>query len=241
MPVLLLCQGDPEAKDLLRRAIESRYGINPPAIESLRIDFTGRARIKLGPIRTWVPVEATASFVFPTHLRWDFVVKPLGLSIQRGIEAFDGSTYRMARGNNLANQLKQTDIIASARGRLWSMAAILLTPMSDHYIKISNCGEYCIEAANTELKDSVRLELRDNYTIDFAQVECLNPDTNRLQQHTLQLADEQNPIGDLMLPAKVSAYWDDELFYEMEPVAVDLNAEFDEDWFSLGMAASSSY
>ena len=35
MPVLLLARGDQDSKSLLRRAIEARYGLGPPAIETL--------------------------------------------------------------------------------------------------------------------------------------------------------------------------------------------------------------
>jgi hypothetical protein len=233
MPVLLLCQGDVAGKDMLRRAIEARYSINPPAIESLQIAFKGRARIKLGPVKTWIPVEAAASFVFPTHLRWDFVVKPLNLPVQRGIETFDGATYRMARGGSKPNEILETKVIASARGRLWAMAALLLTPMSDYYIKISPCGVNCIEALNTKLNDSVKMYLRDDYSVDYAEVECLNPDTQTLQKHTLRLENSQCPVDGLMLPSKVSAYWDDEIYYEMQPVKVDAHPELPEALFNL--------
>ena len=81
MPVLLLAQGDTTSKDMLRHAIEARYGLRPPVLESLQIDFKGRVRAKLGPINTWVPVEATAYFNFPTSMRWDFSVKAAGVQI----------------------------------------------------------------------------------------------------------------------------------------------------------------
>jgi hypothetical protein len=233
MPALLLCQGDIDAKKMLRQAIEARYSVSPPAIESLRINFKGRARIKLGPVKTWLPIEAEARFVFPTHLRWDFVVKPLNLPVQRGIEAFDGKTYRMTRGNNPPSEIDQTKVIASARGRLWAMAALLLTPMSDYYIKISLCGENCIEALNTKLNDSVRIYLRSDYSVEYAEVECLNPDTQKVQKHTLRLEKNQSPIAGLMLPTKVSAYWDDEIYYEMQPVSADLQTVLTDELFTL--------
>lgn len=233
MPVLLLCQGDATGKEMLRRAIEARYSVSPPAIESLKIDFKGRARIKIGPVKAWIPVEAEASFVFPTHLRWDFVVKPLKLRVQRGIEAFDGTKYRMARGNNLPNEVVQTKVIASARGRLWAMAALLLTPMSDYYIKVSQCGDNCIEALNMKLNDSVRIYLRDDFSIEYAEVDCVNPDNQKIQKHTLRLENSQSPVDGLMLPTKVSAYWDDEIYYEMQPVKVDLHPDLPDALFTL--------
>ncbi len=62
MPVLLLARGDQESKALLRRAIEARYGLGPPVLETLKLQLKGRARAKVGPVTTWVPLtEVVAS------------------------------------------------------------------------------------------------------------------------------------------------------------------------------------
>ena len=240
MPVLLLCRGDNDAKNRLRGAIEARYGTTPPAIEKIRIGFQGRTRVKLGPIKSWVPVDARASFVFPTHLRWDFTVKPLRLPIQKGIEAFDGKIYRTQRtvGNN--QKSTNTDLIASARGRLWQMAAILLTPMSDHFIEVSTIGENGIKAENTKLHDSVSLFLREDYTIDYTLVHCFNPDTGRNQNLYLQLSKTQIVVNGLMLPEKVSAFWDNDPYFEMSPIQVDKHPDFPKDTFNLGVKTATS-
>jgi hypothetical protein len=234
MPVLLLCQGELQAKKILRMAIEARYGINPPAIEKIMIDFRGRAPAKIGPITTWVSVDARASFVFPTHLRWEFTVKPLRLPVQRGVEAYDGRMYRSTRAIGVSTQSEETAMLISARSRLWQMAAILLTPMSDSFIKVTQYAEDCIEAENTRLNDSVRIYLRPNYTIKLATVVCYNPDTNRHQTLNLKFSETQAPVDGLMLPEKVSAFWDDEPYFELKPVHVNLHPELPEELFTLG-------
>jgi hypothetical protein len=233
MPVLLLCRGDDDAKQLLRRAIEARYGINPPALESLHLTFEGRSRIKLGPVRTWVPLTVQARFRFPTCLRWDFVVKPLKLPVQRGIEAFDGETYRTTRGSQSPDEETRPDVIVSVRRRLWAMASLLLTPLSDHYIRVTQCGETCLLAENTRLNDTVKLYLNDDATIDYAEVHCLNPDTDEQQRMTLRLSGAQSPVDHLMLPERISAYWNDDIAYEMEPVSANLNPPMDTELFTL--------
>lgn len=234
MPVLLLCRGESDAKNRLRGAIEARYGKMPPAIEKISIAFQGRTQIKLGPVRSWVPIQARASFVFPTHLRWDFTVKPLRLPVQKGVEAFDGKTYRTQRAIGNDKKSTNTDLIASARGRLWQMAAILLTPMSDYFIEVSNIGENGIKAANMKLHDSVSLFLREDYTIDYSVVHCFNPETQRNQNLYLQLSQTQTLVNGLMLPQKVSAFWDDEPYFEMSPTQVDMHPDFPKDTFNLG-------
>jgi hypothetical protein len=114
------------------------------------------------------------------------------------------------------------------------MAAILLTPMSDYYIEVSNCGVNCIQAVNTKINDSVRMYLRENYTIDYAEVECFNPDTERNQNLYLRLSEKQVPVDGLMLPEQVSAFWDDEPYFEMSPSKVEMHPDMSEEYFTLG-------
>lgn len=237
MPVLLLCQGDAEAKARLRRAIEARYGINPPAIEKISIAFKGRAHAKLGPIKTWIPVEAKASFVFPTHLRWEFALKPMNLPVQKGIETYDGKTYRNQKAIGTNKESVKTSFISSARGRLWQMAAILLTPMSDYYIKMSSCGKDCIIAENTKLNDTVHIYLRENDTIDYAAVKCFNPESEREQKLFLKLSPELTTINGLIMPTQVSAFWDDEPYFELQATEVDTNPNLPEEAFTLEASA----
>jgi hypothetical protein len=234
MPVLLLCQGDAEAKNRLRRAIEARYGINPPAIEKISMSFRGRAHTKIGPVKTWIPVEAKASFVFPTHLRWEFAVKPMNLPVQKGIETYDGKMYRSQKAIGANKESVKTDFISSARGRLWQMAAILHTPMSDYYIKVSSCGSDCIIAENTKLNDAVHIYLRQNDTMDYAAVRCFNPEKEREQKLFLRLSEEIRNVNGMMMPSQVSAFWDDEPYFEMEPIHVDTNPKLPDDTFTLG-------
>jgi hypothetical protein len=234
MPVLLLCQGEEGAKEMLRKAIEARYGINPPAIEKITIAFKGRARTKMGPVTTWVPVDAEASFVFPTHLRWEFTVKPLGLPVQRGVEAYDGKVYRSTRAIGASTKSEETAMLVSARSRLWQMAATLLSPMSDYFIKVTQYATDCIEAENTKLNDSVLIYLRPDHTIKLASVICYNPDANRHQKLNLEFTAEQAPVDGLMLPEEIKAFWDDEAYFEMKPIKVDLHPDLPEELFTLG-------
>ncbi|MCC6805521.1 MAG: hypothetical protein IT319_21755, partial [Anaerolineae bacterium] len=72
MPVLMLARGDQDSKNLLRHAIEARYGLGPPAMDTLKVEMKGRARTKVGPVATWIPVEGAACFRFPHASRWDY-------------------------------------------------------------------------------------------------------------------------------------------------------------------------
>lgn len=233
MPVLLLAQGDPQAKDLLRKAITARYGLRPPALESLRIQFKGRARAKLGPITTWVPVEATARFNFPSAMRWDFIVRAVGVQIGSGVEAFDGTNYRSARGGKTPTVQDDAKLVSSLQRRLWSIAAVLLTPLGEHFVRLTASGENQFEARNTQTDGAVNLHLRPDNTLDTVDVNCLNPDTGNEQTFMLRLSDEQSSINELMLPCKISTFWDNDPYFEVEPVLAEINPTIDEAVFRL--------
>ncbi len=232
MPVLLLAQGDAEAKDLLRKAIEARYGLRPPALESLQIDFKGRVRAKVGPITAWVPVEATAYFQFPTSMRWDFTVKPVGVMVQRGVDAFDGATYRRTRGGSTPQVIADNQQINSVQGRLWAIAALFLTPLGEHFVKLTATGTNTLDATNTKINDTVSLHLRPDNTLDYVQVACLNPDTEKQQTFLLRTSTDQAAVNEFMLPCKISAFWDDVSYFEVEPIRVENNPQIGETMFT---------
>lgn len=232
MPVLLLCQGDAQVKTILREAIQARYGINPPAIERLRLVFKGRAQVNLGFMTTAFPVEATVSFMFPTHFRCDAVVKLLGLPIQRMTEVFDGTHYYAGRGRNV-QEITAEERLQSIRRRLWMMASVLLTPLSDPEVHVTECGHNCIEAEHTALQNSVQLRLRDDHTIESARVHSVNPFNHREQLHHIHFPAQLIPVDGLMLPERVEGYWDQEPAYEMQPMRAEINPELPESLFAV--------
>lgn len=233
MPVLLLAQGDPQSKDMLRRAIEARYGLRPPALDSLRIDFKGRVRAKLGPISSWVPVEATAQFQFPNAMRWDFIVRAAGVQLGSGIEAFDGLVYRTGRGNRGTTELPDPELVSSMQKRLWAIAALLLTPLGEHFVKVSAQGDHTLQVTNTQIDSTILLHLNPDNTLDHVEVDCLNPDTLRQQKFTLSLSTDQELVNDMMLPCKISAFWDSEAYFEVQPVGAEANPSIPQSVFTL--------
>lgn len=233
MPVLLLAQGDTTSKDMLRRAIEARYGLRPPALESLQIDFRGRARVKLGPIMTWVPMEATAYFCFPNIMRWDFTMKAVGIQVGSGIEAFDGKIYHIASGGKAATVISNPALISSMQQRLWAIAAVFLTPLGEHFVKLSCPSENILQVTNTQIDASIYLHLRPDHTLDYVKIDCINPDTNKLQNFKLCMSEEQSLVKDLMLPSKIISYWDGDPYFEVEPQRAEANPQINDAMFSL--------
>lgn len=233
MPVLLLAQGDVASRDLLKKAIVARYGLRPPALESLMIQFKGRVRARLGPIATWVPVEATGRFLFPSAMRWDVMVKAVGLHVGSAIEAFDGQLYRTSRGGKSATTIENPDAIRSMQERLWAIAAMLLTPLGEDFVRLEMTGEAMLQARNTRFDGAVCLHVREDGALDQVKVQCLNPDSERQQVFRLQLSDELRSFDDLILPAKINAFWDDDPYFELEPVHTEANPTIPEAVFAL--------
>jgi hypothetical protein len=240
MPVLLLAYGDPTAKDMLRRAIEARYGTRPLALDSLRIKFSGRARVKVGPMHTWVPVEATASFRFPLAMRWDFNIKPFHLPVQRGTEAFDGAAYRRISGDRKVKEIGDPEHVHSMRRRLWAMAAMLLTPLGSPFVQLSLVDQTRFEATNTELEDTAVITVRADHSLDQVHVRCLNPATEQHQNHIIRLSEEMLVFGELILPGKISGYWDDTPTFELMPVDAQSNPDIPDHVFTLKATAQAS-
>jgi len=234
MPVLLLCHGDKAARDLLRAAIEARYGRLPPVLESLEVSFIGRARVKVGPVYTWVPVESSAYFVFPNRLRWDFTVKPMGMAVQRGSEAFDGETYLSMRGNSAPTVITQPEHLVGMRRRLWAIAATLLTPLSEAFVRLTTNNETCFSAENTELGDAVSLCVSpDGHKLASVEVSCHNPETQREQILKLRLAATQKAVGDLIMPSQINMGWDNKPLYELIPQSTRVNPSLADSLFRL--------
>lgn len=231
MRILLLCQGTPVAKDMLRKAIERRYGMNPPVIEKLHIGFKGRAK---APDGEWMPLSAQARFELPNKVRWDFVANDTRHDMQQGAIAYDGFSYRHTRDDANLEKITQTDYLNSMRSQLWSLATMLLTPLSDHMVKLTECGDFCLEAKNTQLNESTTIRLRDDYSVKSVEVPCWNPRTQRQQLYRLVMTRETAPVDGFILPKRLGAFWDKDPDYEMMPVRVERHPEFPPEIFNLG-------
>lgn len=242
MPVLLLARGDAAARDLLRKAIEARYGTRPPAFDSLKINFAGRVHIRIGPIKTWVPLDVMTQFILPNKMRWDFTAKPAGVPVRRGVEAYDGTDLRTLAGNK--PKLNPDEQAASSlQRRLWAIAALLLTPLGDSFVELSTNGERELIARNTQIDAAVRVRLMpdpDDNRLEAVSVLCFNPDQNAQQQFILRPSAELASFDGLLLPTKVSAYWDDSQWFEMEPTSAESDPNIAANVFTLDAEAAQN-
>jgi hypothetical protein len=232
MPVLLLARGDQESKMLLRHAIEARYGISPLAIETLKLEVKGRTRIKVGPVATWIPLDGIAYFKFPFSVRWNFTTHPVGVLRGGGEEAFDGATCRKRQGQDVTT-IKDTAPIKGAHARLWTICALLLMPLSEHFVELRATGEHSLDATHVEHGITTHLQLNDDHTLETASTDCVNPATKKVQAYALRLSEGQKEIGGMMLPGKITVCWDEQPEMEVSPVSVEVNPAVDEGLFRL--------
>jgi hypothetical protein len=242
MPVLMLARGDKDARDLLRKAIEARYGNRPPAFDSLKVDFSGRVHTRIGPIKTWVPLDVTAQFHMPNQMRWDFTAKPAGVPVRRGVEAYDGTNLRTLSGSK-PKLITDENAVSSLQRRLWAIAALLLTPLGDHFVDLNANGERALIARNTQTDAAVDIQLMeaaDDNRLREVSVDCFNPDQNKQQRFILQPSEELASFDGLLLPTKVTAFWDDTEWFEMEPMAAESDPEIEEIVFTLGAKSAEN-
>jgi hypothetical protein len=234
MPVLLLARGDKEGRELLRKALQARYGMGAPALESLSIRLQGRARVKVGPLTHWASLQTDIKFAFPGRARWDSTIRALGVTLRTYANAFDGTFYRKAVGNNPVQTVTKPEWVRAARLRLMASSGMLLTPLAEQFIELKGTGERSFEAKNIETQDTVSVTLHEDYTLDTVSTLCLNPDQDfREMLFSLQASGGQIAVHDLMLPGKVTISWNNTPEYEVTPVSVDVNAAFDESQFLL--------
>lgn len=233
MPILLLSRGDQDSRNLLKQAITARYGHSAPMIDTVKIDLKGRSRVKLAFASTWMHTDATLFVKFPSSIRWDFTVRPVGLPVTSSSEAFDGEALRRSRMLRGAEVHTDTAALRSSQSRIWMVAVMLLTPLSDPAVQLAIKADNLLEVTHTTLGVCVHLLLNDDKTLNRVTTRCYNPLTEREQLYTLQAEGGQHVVNNVMLPSQINVLWDTELDMEMMPLHVDINPPLNEDFFKL--------
>lgn len=235
MPVLLLSSGDPQAKTLLRNAVDARYGFRPPALETLHLHFHGRVQSKIGPLSSWLNMEIQARFKFPSSLHWEYTVRAAGIAVRQGAEAYDGVRYRRKSGSGILSDETDPNVLASFQRRLWAVSAALLMPLTEQAVVLKSTGGRTFEATHRETNNTARLTLAPDYALQSVQIDCFNASEGKEQTFKLALSPEKIALGDLILPAKILAAWDREPMMELEPTAGSMNTMLTDRLFALAI------
>lgn len=232
MSVLLLARGDSLAKDLLRSAIESRYGLHPPVLDALQLEVKGRMLARLGPVSGWLPISATLTYKLPLSFHYDYTLRMSGVPVRRSVQAYDGMVLRREESGE-PTVMTDPQLIQSVQQRLWTTLALLLTPLTESYVTLHAPAERMIEATNTETDDTALIVLSDEYRVEYVQATAFNTQEEENQVFKLELSEQYVELGGLLLPETVTCSWDDEPFLELEPVEVLLNPPIDDHLFIL--------
>ncbi len=231
MPVLLLAQGDQASRTLLRNAIEARYGLGPPALETLTLRVTGRQRTQLGPMTLWAPLDATASFKFPLTVRWTYTSRRVGLLQHSDSGSFVDPVLRRRQGDQVVTD--DAALTESAHALLWAYCAMLLIPLSEAFVELKLIDDFSFDAVNTEAGVTVRLRLNPDYSLASVSTDCINPASGKVETFTIKLAGELALLDDLILPRELTLLWNDAPAYELTPVSAVSNEPLDDGFFRL--------
>jgi hypothetical protein len=117
--------------------------------------------------------------------------------------------------------------------RLWAIAAVMLTPLGEMFVKLKANAQNEIEACNTRFNGAVNLHLRPDQKLDYVVTNCQNPDTEKQETFTLRLSSDLVSFGDLILPGKISAFWNNEPYFEIEPMDAAANPNIQDSVFEL--------
>jgi hypothetical protein len=188
--------------------------------------------MKIGPVATWIPLDGIAYFKFPFSVRWNFTTHPVGVLRGGGEEAFDGAVCRKRKGDEVT-LIKDSEPVKSTYARLWAMSALLLMPLSEHFVELRANGDNTLDATHVEHGITAHLRLNDDHTLDSASTECMNPATKKVQSFSLRLSEGQKEVGGLMLPNKIALWWDEQPDMEISPVSAEINPAVDEGMFKL--------
>ncbi len=230
MPVLLLAQGDQASRTLLRNAIEARYGLGPPALETLTLRLRGRQRAHVGPIALWAALDGTASFKFPLTMRWDYTARRAGLILHRDSGSFDAALVRRRRRDQVVTDAA---LVEAARALLWAGCAVLLIPLSEAFVELHMIDDFSFDAINTEAGVTARLQLNQDYSLASVSTDCINPANGKAETFTIRLAGGLALLGDLILPRELTLLWNDQPEYELTPVSAASNDPLDDGFFQL--------
>ncbi len=228
MPVLLMTRGDAPSRDLLRHAIDARYGFRPPTFETLKLGFKGRARVIRGFYKGWAPVTVDYSIRFPFQARADFAGLLLMVTIARKTVLFDGTTVYNAGQANRAEQNNE-----SARRQLWAFDAMMLTPLNDIGVELRSVGSQSFDAIHLATGLTARLTLDDASRISSVTIPAHNWDIAEEQTYSLRPDIEQIGFGDLIVPKTLTLTWDDVPVFELTATSGEINPTLPDSLFTL--------
>lgn len=234
MPFLLLTQGDTIGLDLLKKLVDNRYGSSPPAMDSLRVTYTGWSSARIGPLPLRAQVQAVATYRFPFQMRWEFDVRLLRFLTSRYTTTFDGTTVfeeQRARINETTDEQQ----VQSARARAWSEAVYFISPMiADHTVRVQSTDNHTFRAFAPGFPDlAAEVHLSEDNVMQAVEIDRLDPGDNTHKRQRIEAGSPLIRVDGLLVPAELRRYWGSQLFMSLQPVKIELNPALAADTFTL--------
>lgn len=234
MAFLMLAQGDPIGKDLLKKLVDARFGSSPPGMDTLRVTFKGRSRARIGPLPLWARVNAVATYEFPRKMKWEFKVRVLGLLRSSYTTSFDGeAVYEVDRLK--VKKLTDEMNVRSAWQRAWSETVFFISPLiADHEVRVESVGSRGFRVLAPGSPDiAAHVRLNDDNRIGDIEIERVDPADGQSKVQRIRPLGELKHIDGLNLPETIQRFWDNEMFMELSPVKVELNPQLEASEFTL--------
>lgn len=228
MSFFILAQTNPIGRDLLRKLVATRYGVSPPAMDTLRIRFEGRSKATLMGLSQWAKVEATATYMFPDRYRWDFRIRMFRLLRSSFTTSFDGSAVYEQRGLN-ATRNAEAAAVTSARRRAWAETLLFISPLLvNENARVEGLDMTSFRAFMPGAQgddDAATVHLDEQNRMTEVTINRMDPADGQHKRQSLRPSGELTRVDTLVVPQIIGRYWDDELFMELSPVEVELNPE----------------
>ncbi len=202
MAFLSLSTGDPEARDLLQRAVRARYGLRPVPLDSLRLWLKGQST---GPFGLPVTRNVTMSYVMPDRWIWDETRTLFG--IKRGAVRYGfGKDSFYAEGKAVQTTMDPQDV-ASVRLRSWAEIAFLLMPLTMTGVKLKAVDESTFQASRQVESDCIatlHLEVEDSVSVETT---AFDPVANQLLPLTLTAGGGLQTLDGFTVPRQFVYQW----------------------------------
>jgi hypothetical protein len=231
MSFLSLSRGDPQARDLLQRAIRARYGLRPLPLDSVRLWMTGKGT---GPLGLFTTVTATVSLIPGSHWRWDQTSHLLGITTGIFTVTYDGGTCYERRGR-LVTRASDPAIVQGARCRMWLECASMLTPLTTPDVTLKAVDERTFQAMpDPESNDAATIRLNADDTVSAVEASCYHAAQKCEKLLTIRPAGGLQTLDGFTVPRQIVYQWSGERPQRFNVIKAEANPKIPLTEFTLG-------
>ena len=231
MSFLSLSRGDPQARDLLQKAIRARYGLRPLPLDSVRLWMTGKGQ---GPLGLFTTVTVTMSLIPGSHWRWEQTGHLLGITTGSFTVTYDGGAAYERRGGSVT-QANDPAIVQGARCRLWLESASMLTPLTAPDVTLKAVDERTFQAMpEPESNDTATIRLNADDTVAAVEASCYHAGQKCEKLFVIQPAGGLQTLEGFTVPRQLVYQWDGERPQRFNVIRAEANPKIPLTEFTMG-------